>query len=191
MNILKIGTIVSIFVVITSLYCYVHNNNKGTAPGFNGENYTIEEFETSNNISEVKNKTYSITKRVETSNNISNRNIINNSKNNSKSKIYIRYPKIINYTILEYGKYSDRKNPDYYIYLDVWKNRTVIFIYGGKKPFDYDLSVEKVVRYSRDNLTIYVKRKYRGDLVITSPYIVLEINDSVKNINVIYLDQET
>jgi len=168
MNILK-G--VSILVVVTLLCCCIYNNDKETSTGFRSEN-----------ISKVEDKKYNIPKGVET------RNTTNNLENNSNGKIYIMYPRIVNYTILEYGKYSDRENLDHYIYLDIPGNRTIIFIYGGKKSFDYDLSVDKIVEYSRGNITVYIKERYGRDPIITSPYLVIEIKGIVNNTNIEYIN---
>jgi len=107
--------------------------------------------------------------------------------NRGEDKIYIRYPRIVNYTILEYGIHSDREDPAHYLYLDILKNRTLIFIYGGKKPFDCHLSVEKVVEHSEGNITLYIKEICKEDPVVTSPYIVVEIGGVVENISVIYI----
>ncbi|MBW9223173.1 hypothetical protein KKP90_01045 [Methanothermococcus sp. SCGC AD-155-E23] len=107
--------------------------------------------------------------------------------NRGEDKIYIRYPRIVNYTILEYGIHSDREDPAHYLYLDILKNRTLIFIYGGKKPFDCHLSVEKVVEHSEGNITLYIKEICKEDPVVTSPYIVVEIEGVVENISVIYI----
>ena len=186
MDILKVGAVVSIVVTITLICCCIDDSNKETS----NENYTIGKLETPNNISEVgdNNKIHSITERVETPNNTDDINTTNNLENNSNGKIYIMYPRIVNYTILEYGKYSDRENLDHYIYLDISRNRTIIFIYGGKKSFDYDLSVDKIVEYSRGNITVYIKERYGRDPIITSPYLVIEIKGIVNNTNIEYIN---
>lgn len=122
-------------------------------------------------------------------------NKLNNlsSKNNShKNKTYIKYPKIINYTILEYGKYSKEDREYYYSYIDKLRNKTIIFIYGGKRPVDYSINIVKIVKSSNNSASIYVERllpspSNTDDFIITSPYIVLEINGTIENINIEYI----
>ena len=105
-----------------------------------------------------------------------------------EDKIYIRYPRILNYTILEYGIHSEREEPAHYVYLDTSRNRTVLFIYGGKKLSNCHLSVEKVVEYSEGNVTLYLKETCKEDPVVTSPYVVVEIEGIVEHVKVVYID---
>ena len=185
MNTLKV---IIVLTTVLSLCCCIYDNYKEIPTGFSSENYTIGEPETFNNTGKVNNnRTYNTVEKVETSNNTTEVNITNNLKNHSNGKIYIMYPRIVNYTILEYGKHSDKEYPDRYIYLDTLRNRTILSIYGGKKPFDYDISVDKVVEYSRGNITVYIKEDYGEDLVITSPYIVIEMEGIADNVNVQYI----
>jgi len=200
MNTLKV---IIVLTTVLSLCCCIYDNYKEIPTGFSSENYTIGEPETFNNtgnfnnnfnsksgVNNIKvnnNRTYNTVEKIETSNNTTEVNMTYDLDNDSNGKVYIMYPRIVNYTILEYGKHSDKEYPDRYIYLDTLRNRTILSIYGGKKPFDYDISVDKVVEYSRGNITVYIKEDYGEDLVITSPYIVIEMEGIADNVNVQYI----
>ncbi|MBW9222197.1 protease complex subunit PrcB family protein [Methanothermococcus sp. SCGC AD-155-C09] len=150
---------------ITNLYNTVilNNNGKGNITLYNGSN--------------IKNNKL---------------NNLSNQDNNHENKTYIEYPKIINYTILEYGKYSKEDREYYYSYIDKLRNKTIIFIYGGKRPVDYSINIVKIVKNNNNDASIYVERvlsspSNTSDFIITSPYIVLEINGTIKNINIEYI----
>ena len=179
----KIGNIITgiIIILVITLCCCIDFNSQGI---MKRDNTTVFD----NNTTLYNPTTFD----NNGTNNINLYNGSNNKNNNHKNKTYIKYPKIINYSILEYGKYSKEDREYYYGYMDKSRNKTIIFIYGGKRPVDYSINIVKIVKNNNNDVSIYVERALSSpsntnDFIITSPYIVLEINGTIENINIEYI----
>ena len=179
-----IGMIIPILIIL--LCCCININSQRI---INMDNHHNISYNTNYSKNTPYNTTnYSKNTPYNTTNYADNTVYSNNSLYNTK---YIKYPKIINYTVLEYGKYSERDNEYYYSYIDKLKNRTIVFIYGGKRPVDYNINIIKVIKNSNNNVSIYIERAISSSLdtngfIITSPYIILEINGTFEIINIKY-----
>lgn len=112
----------------------------------------------------------------------------NSTTNVNNTNVKTKLPISIEYDIVEYGKYGKQDKEYYYNYIDKCKNKTIIAIYGGKKPIDYNIEITKIVKNSNNSIMVYINKSIQNNntILITSPYIIVEVNGIFENIK--YID---
>ena len=113
-----------------------------------------------------------------------NNNSINNTNNtNARTK----HPISIEYNIIEYGKYGEQDKKYYYNYIDKHKNKTIIAVYAGKKPIDYNIKITKIIKNSNNSITVYINKSVQNNssMLITSPYVIVEVSGIFKDVKFI------
>ncbi|WP_292459300.1 hypothetical protein [Methanothermococcus sp.] len=102
----------------------------------------------------------------------------NNSINNTNNKCENKHPTYIEYNIIEYGKYGEQDKKYYCSYTSINKNKTIIAVYAGKKPVDYN------IKNSNNSITVYINKSVQNNssMLITSPYVIVEVDGIFKDV---------
>jgi hypothetical protein len=127
--------------------------------------------------------------------NISNLDNKNNNKNNlnlndtnvmlniNQTTIEHNEYNVIKYKIIKYGKFGEKNDKFFYSYVNKSENKTTIMIFAGKKPVDCDIHITKIIKINSNSIKVYINESVKNnDIIITSPYIVVEVDGVYDNV---------
>ena len=171
-------TLLSLILVLCSSACLDSNNGISQNTVDNG-NTTISTNACISNNDENNNL------NLNNTNTISNINQTNMNYNSIDRKI-------IKYNIIEYGKFGEKNDKFFYNYVNKSENKTIIMIFAGKKPVDCDIHIIKIIKINSNSIKVYINESVKNNgIIITSPYMVVEVNGVYNNVEYNYTKSNT
>jgi hypothetical protein len=65
-------------------------------------------------------------------------------------------------------------------------------IFAGKKPVDCDIHIIKIVKINSNSIKVYINESVKNNgIIITSPYMVVEVDGEYNNVEYNYTKSDT